>query len=72
MHVGCHEKPAQHSVHTVRDLNIAVIEHRSRIQYQLKEKDSNGRNTDEQEESASLEQLYRTVQPRVALPKREK
>ena len=29
-------------------------------------------NTDEQEESASLEQLYRTVQPRVALPKREK
>ena len=29
-------------------------------------------NTDEQEEIASLEQLYRTVQPRVALPKREK
>ena len=29
-------------------------------------------NTDEQEESASLEQLYRVVQPRVALPKREK
>ena len=26
-------------------------------------------NTDEQEESASLEQLYRAVQPRVALPK---
>ena len=29
-------------------------------------------NTDEQEESASLEQLYRFVQPRVALPKGEK
>jgi len=29
-------------------------------------------NTDEQEESASLEQLYRAVQPRVVLPKREK
>ena len=29
-------------------------------------------NTDEQEESASLEQLYRVVQPRVAVPKGEK